>query len=216
VRCKVLTSVRFSILHFVSGQHFTLYPVLPIQMFLFADLQPAFMVYMRSSLFWDANQLAINVSQHPRAKASCFWLYALHFLCWKIFKSSSPCQHFTFCAAKNFQVPHLICASLSTLRDNDKCLSLSAVHFLCCKVFEESLLVSTSLSVMQDICNSISLSAVQSICCRFYTSVLPVSSSVCVLQDPYWRLAACHPPCTVQHCMLHSPDFIPQMPAQNI
>jgi len=56
--------------------------------------------------------------KQPRAKASCFWLSALHFLRWNIFKV------FLF-----------ISTSLYTVRDIDKCPFL-LVHFPCCKIFE--------------------------------------------------------------------------------
>ena len=72
--------------------------------------------------FWDAKQLSINASQHPRAKASCFWLSALHFLCWKIFKVSllintslilcqimtraPSCQQYTFCDSRYLLSPY--------------------------------------------------------------------------------------------------------------
>lgn len=194
-RCHSFTRCAARCLQVSVFHYFTLYLVSTSLYILYYPYK-CFCSRIFSLPFWDANQLAINASQHPRAKASCFWLSALHFLCWKIFKSSSPCQHFTFCAAKNFQVPHLICTSLSTLRDNDKCLSLSAVHFLCCKIFEESLLVSTSLSVIQDICNSISLSAVQSTCCRV-SCLSAVRSACCKILIVVWLPAIHRVPCNI-------------------
>ena len=102
--------------------------------------------------FWDANQLPINASQHARAKASCLWLSALHFLCWNIFKVSL-----------------LISTSLYTLRDNDTCPFLSAFHFLLFKI-------SASPSPCQQFAAQSSqvsfLSAILSACCKILIGVL--------------------------------------------